>query len=636
MENLTNPSDKSSRLKSVWRLQSLGLTLLLFLVLYQLLFEAAAYPRNPGLPIWMALSLVAALPALLNPGIRGLIFSVFGQLLMAWFLVLGLSGQVLQPWTWVILVLILWFYWKLSRSLWGFPHQATEFLRELGKGPLSGELSIPMQDERGLIHQALNQFAAYVREKELLSQYIAPEIWQEIQRDSSRSLMAAREQKACCLTLVTRAEGLVGARRIYDLGARIAAECRGFLAEHREDSIQLLFLEETEGYEKNALMACSRLNQTLMPGSIGGLRMIQVKTGLIARDEGLRLKALCQDMEEEVQRLKSRLGYPVQLWIHPNLALSAQRLFHLGKAEEGGIHPVTGEKDLDFHLENLRNARVEDKLVSIRVVEAHREESAITFLIELLDDLSPRVRIEAAKALSRLVEPANETEIGKAYLKALGQEWNHDCRATLVISLGELRRKEFVEPLFSLLRDENDRVRANAIEAIGKCMDRTTVVRYLEGMLYDQNNRARANAALALWLMGMKSGFVQLLEMSENDEPLLSCSGLYGVGEIFKDENIAIVEAHISHPESFWLKEKKSLFERARKICEDKLFHEHPLVERNALLALKKMGSRHAVPSLVLKFREKEDVNLRQQVLEALIAMDEFQLVSRLRQEARQ
>ena len=83
------------------------------------------------------------------------------------------------------------------------------------------------------------------------------------------------------------------------------------------------------------------------------------------------------------------------------------------------------------------------------------------------------------------------------------------------------------------------------------------------------NNRARANAAMAVWLMGERRGFKVLFEMSLSEDLYVSSSGLYGIGEIFTDQNIKINSKFVSNPVGYYLKEK-SLFDDALKVCIEK------------------------------------------------------------------
>ncbi len=503
------------------------------------------------------------------------------------------------------------------------------------RGVYREQLPILIRDETSLLISEMNHLSSFLREKELLSQYIAPEVWQELQKESSQSLKAAREKWVICLTLRVPQipESLDNTHLLLE---HVSDSCRknlGFLNEFSREHAQVLFFEESDGYEKHALMALSEFLRELrflnIPGSKASLRHCFVKSGVVLKADGMRMRCFSKEMAEEIEFLKTcpqtTMGY-----IHKDFIRKAERVFHLGDTyQEHSL--ITGEKNLDFHLDNLKSSRVEDKLVSIRVVETHKLERGITPLISLLEDVSPRVRIEAAKSLSRMVRPDNEDLIGQAFLRSLEKEWNHDCRATLVISLGEIRKKSLVAPLFHLLQDENDRVRANAIEAIGKCMDRGTVLRHLESMLNDRNNRARANAALALWMMGLKKGLVELIRMADSPDPLLSCSGLYGLGETFREENLKILYRVLSHPMHFYLRERKTLFLEAIRVASDKVMESNPLVERNAILALLKIRSNLAVPVLMKKYSQSKDENIHQLILETLLALEEYSLVSRLR-----
>jgi len=503
------------------------------------------------------------------------------------------------------------------------------------RGVYREQLPILIRDESSFLISEMNQLSSFLREKELLSQYIAPEVWQELQKESSQSLRAAREKWVLCLTLFVP-EVQESLKHTQMLLEHVSDSCRknlGFLNEFSREHAQVLFFEESEGYEKHALLALSEfLREKQFLGVLGAkasLRHCFVKSGVVLKADGMRMRCFSKEMVDDIEFLKtcthSGMGY-----IHKDFIRKAERVFHLG--DSIGEHClINGEKNLDFHLDNLKSSRVEDKLVSIRVVETHRLERGISPLISLLEDVSPRVRIEAAKSLSRMVQPDNEDRIGQAFLRCLEKEWNHDCRATLVISLGEIRKKSLVAPLFHLLQDENDRVRANAIEAIGKCMDRGTVLRHLESMLNDRNNRARANAALALWMMGLKKGLVELIRMADSADPLLSCSGLYGLGETFREENLKVLYRVLSHPMHFYLRERKTLFLEAIRVSSDKVMEENPLVERNAIIALMKIRSNLAVPVLLKKFAASKDENIHQLILETLLALEEFSLVSRLR-----
>lgn len=398
---------------------------------------------------------------------------------------------------------------------------------------------------------------------------------------------------------------------------------------------EFLFFKRDEYYEKYAIATVSKLLNCSVKSKLKFfgvvLRDSFLKTGVLFHPEGYRRVGMGSAIREDFEFLQDLKATGDHFFIHKSFKNIGEQVFWIKEEEQReNYFEIGGEKELQHHIENLSSKIVEEKLVSIRVIATQKAVQALDLLIEQLGDVSPRIRVASVKALAQLVTPANEQKIGESFLHCLANEWNHDIRATLVISLGDLKRKELVDPLFELLKDENDRVRANAVEAIGKCMERGTVLRYLNELLQDKNNRARANAAMAIWLMGSPKGFEVLLQMAKDDDELLSCSGLYGLGEIFVNENIIIASRFLGNPVDFYFKHKK-LVDQALEVSYSKIFHEHPFVERNSILALKKIRCRKSVKILYEKYQKTNSIDLKQMILEAMLEMKEYDLVRSLR-----
>jgi hypothetical protein len=398
---------------------------------------------------------------------------------------------------------------------------------------------------------------------------------------------------------------------------------------------ELVFSLEIDGAESQAVLALAELRRELVSiqglGAALVLRRTFVKGGVLRRSVGDRFSFAATSFRQDKDYLVEILDPgQIRTLIHDSLDKSGPRVFHLGD-RSGDYFEILREKEMESHLENLASTRVEDKLVSIRVITAHQCEGGSALLRPLLEDVSPRVRMEAVKAMASQVHTQDKQGIAKDFSKALKQEWNHDIRATLVAALGKVGDKAGVQELLGLLDDENDRVRANAIEAVGSTLGRSTILRKLRDKLEDPNNRARANAALAVWLMGSKEGLEHLVSMAKASDSLTSCSGLYGIGEVFRIDNLRILFPHLSNPLSFYLQEG-SLFESSLEVCQKKIFNEHPLVEKNAIIALGKMGSRTSIRVLEHKYFQTENKALQQWIIEALLEMGEFTLVSWLRE----
>lgn len=104
-------------------------------------------------------------------------------------------------------------------------------------------------------------------------------------------------------------------------------------------------------------------------------------------------------------------------------------------------------------------------------------------------------------------------------------------RATATRVLGSILAKNEHRYFQDLLADTDDRVRANAIEAIEQLDD--------EGLIYliirfkqDPNNRVRANALKALYKLGRKKVQVEITQMLFEDEPNMVLSGLWVVKQL--------------------------------------------------------------------------------------------------------
>lgn len=497
----------------------------------------------------------------------------------------------------------------------------------LRRGITSRPLEISFQDERGEVLRELVRFMKILRDREILRQVISKDRWEEIKLHSLKNPLIAREKDVIALQLVQAHHEDPGrkANQILSELLFLCDEYSGFINQFHFGYVEIIFFEDSEGHERNALLMMRDLFEKteISPAEsplFASLFSCSVKTGMIAKPEGYRHICLGPTLDFELNRLEqiAEKAQGFRFFVNKKLAQRASHIFQLDHehTHDEILVPISKVKSLDEHLEKLQASRVEDKLLSIRVIQSQASVGPDSIL-PLFTDTSPRVRIEAIRAAVQLAKTDDKERIGQALIDCLAAEWLPDCRATIAIALGDLGKKEHIRLLFPLLKDGNDRVRANAIEAIGKSLNRKLVMGYLMDSLKDVNNRGRANAALAMWLMGEKSGFKVLKEMAHSEDALYACSGLYGIGEIFTSRNVQIVSSLKKDPVKFY-QQNKGDFDEARQICEKLLFHEHPLVERNALKALEKIGSALSEPILIKKLNQVQDISIKAMVLEAL------------------
>ncbi|MCO4781241.1 MAG: HEAT repeat domain-containing protein [Candidatus Cloacimonetes bacterium] len=515
-------------------------------------------------------------------------------------------------------------------------------LKSLIDGEYKEQISSSKDSQKNSFIKSLNKLLNKLQEEDFIFQAVSEDHWAENQGEIKRA--DKRNGETWTLSICVSYKFLENdsietklslQKEFFEEMVEISKISNMGLNRFSNQGCEFLFFKRDEYYEKFAIATFSKLLNSKVSSKLKFfgvvLRDSFLKTGVLFHPEGYQRVGMGAAIRQDFEFLDALKIDGEHFFIHQSFKNVGEQVFWIkDDGQTDSYFEIGGEKDLNHHIENLSSKIVEDKLVSIRMIATQKAVQGLDLLIELLGDVSPRIRVASVKALAQLVTAENEQKIGESFLQCLANEWNHDIRATLVISLGDLKRKELVDPLFELLKDENDRVRANAVEAIGKCMERGTVLRYLNELLQDKNNRARANAAMAIWLMGSPRGFEVLLQMAKDEDELLSCSGLYGLGEIFVNENIEIASRFLGSPVEFYFK-NKSLIDQALEVSYSKIFHSHPFVERNSILALKKIRCRKSVAILHEKYLKTNSVDLRQMILESMLEMKEYDLVRTLR-----
>lgn len=148
-------------------------------------------------------------------------------------------------------------------------------------------------------------------------------------------------------------------------------------------------------------------------------------------------------------------------------------------------------------------------------------------LLSSLTKLDIDLSSEIAFALSNF---AGE-ELVNSLVDLLHRQKNSFSRAIMVQILGMLEIKMAVDYLIPYLRDEDRRVRANAVEAIGQVGEEKHA-KLLIPLLEDPDNRVRANTARALWSFGGLRAINILVTMLKDPRKWIRASGAYALGEI--------------------------------------------------------------------------------------------------------
>ncbi|PCJ17917.1 MAG: hypothetical protein COB02_12685 [Candidatus Cloacimonadota bacterium] len=625
------------------KLKFLVFSLLYFLFIYFVYHKFLSFPVS-SMSYWLVLSwlvvLIISLTSFQSISL-GIGISLTPWLALFIYMIHTLSGLPLLIGVAVCAFILFFLLIYLYKEEYLLQKELKSGLKSLINGQYKEQVSYGKDKNKNIFIKALNKLLNKLQEEDFVYQAVTDDIWNEDKTEVQRSDKRNGETWTLSISIFyhfkndSKDNKLKVQKDFFKEMIEISQFVDTGVNNFSLQGCEFLFFKREEYFEKNAIATLSALMKCLVKEQVESFHVVLrdsfLKTGVLFHPEGFRRVGMGLPIKEDFDFMQSSSLKGSHFYIHDSFKSVGEQVFWLkDKNINDQYSEIDGEKDLEYHLENLGSKLVEEKLVSIRVIATQKAIKGLDLLISLLDDVSPRIRVASVKALAQLVTSKNEQKIGEAFLNCLAQEWNHDIRATLVISLGDLKRKELVDPLFELLKDENDRVRANAVEAIGKCMERGTVLRYLDELLLDKNNRARANAAMAIWLMGSARGFEVLLQMAQDEDELLSCSGLYGLGEIFVKENIEIASRFLGDPIEFYFR-NKNLIERSLEVSYSKIFHSHPFVERNAILSLKKIKCNKSIKILHEKYLKTNSKDLKQMILEAMLDMKEYELVRTLR-----
>ena len=107
-----------------------------------------------------------------------------------------------------------------------------------------------------------------------------------------------------------------------------------------------------------------------------------------------------------------------------------------------------------------------------------------------------------------------------------------NIRATAVAMLRRVENPTLARVFLEMMKDKNDRVRANAVEGLGKCLEGPQLTNFLMPLVEDRNNRVRANVLVLLLKQGIRQAERYLSDMVLHANALYRASAAYVLGEI--------------------------------------------------------------------------------------------------------
>ncbi|MEM6426590.1 MAG: HEAT repeat domain-containing protein [Cyanobacteria bacterium P01_H01_bin.119] len=172
-------------------------------------------------------------------------------------------------------------------------------------------------------------------------------------------------------------------------------------------------------------------------------------------------------------------------------------LDHMGPP---GTAPSMPEYDPDLMLALLQSAETQQRMLAARAFCEIQDRRAIPYLMPLLSDPCPLVRVSAAYALGR--NPSPDTI--PLLIEQLRLDWNGYVRKGLVWALGSSRDRQAIEPLVDALRTDISAVRLWAASGLAQMANAgyeavvVAIAPLIEALRQDSVAAVRSNCAWAL------------------------------------------------------------------------------------------------------------------------------------------
>lgn len=180
------------------------------------------------------------------------------------------------------------------------------------------------------------------------------------------------------------------------------------------------------------------------------------------------------------------------------------------------------------------------KLMEILDVETEK------ILSSEIKSLNPEERRRVLEIISHL---NNKSKFKKIVNQAI-KDPDKNIRAMVVTLLVQLEDKEMVVELLKLLNDPDKRVKANVIEAVASLdkINSQSIINLLIPFLKDNNNRIRANAVMSLYTLGYQISIEETSVMMRDPSEFMRASAVYCIGKLELKEKADYLYSFKSDP----------------------------------------------------------------------------------------
>lgn len=212
------------------------------------------------------------------------------------------------------------------------------------------------------------------------------------------------------------------------------------------------------------------------------------------------------------------------------------------------VRAVAEAGDENLHAELQKRLNVEDAAGRDEIRQILRQPDRAQEMEELVAAIG---RVDEGRC-RRLLTVLGREETGIEDLMELEDILrttdSRDVLALIIRVMGLSRNEKVVPVIASYLQDPDDRVRADAVEALTDA-GVEYVVELVRPLLTDFNNRVRANTAKGLWKLGGVGVLQTLRQMLSEPDKWMRASACYALGEIGVFQVIEILLPAMSDPE---------------------------------------------------------------------------------------
>ncbi len=517
-------------------------------------------------------------------------------------------------------------------------NQLTEGVEAVAGGNLDFRVQLQTHDEFFELGKTFNMMVQQLQEKIRLSRFVSESVWDIVKKDSGTLELGGEERHVSVLfcdlrgfTTIAEAhppQEVVSMLNEYlDAMTEVVRRHHGVVDKFIGDAVMAVFYPlDTRDHEKRAVLCglemmheLKRFNRRREEAGLFALGMgVGISSGLVVAGKigsknGRIDYTVIGDTVNVAARLEgvSKVGKHTRVIVSDATWQAVKEMFEAepmgmdrvkGKAQQVQMFEIVGPRRVEQFLQDLDSPDEPRRLAAVQALGLSGQAQWIERLIPLLRDANPRVRSSTAQALKNLI--SHDQRIVFHLKEALLGETDAYVIASFILDIGLLGSDSDRLELVQFLDHEDNRIRANTVEALSFMRDRRQLQSLLRPKLTDPNNRTRANAAMLLYQTGDLEGMNALLEMcAQANSPLMRASGAYGVGEVTSRERAREIMQSLGRPDAVVTEDHLQLLARARLKLEALLQDADQMVRRNAARALGRMGHESSLSALVKCFR---------------------------------